>query len=166
MPSGSLPSESLRSASRPDSGDPGYADHPHRGAVREVPTRSCATLIEYAPDPDGRADAGEVVWTWVPYEENDGRGKDRPLLVVGRKGEDLHGLMLSTQEPDDWEVHDWHELGSGPWDSSGRTSYLCLDRLFELGETDIRREGSVLDGPRFAQVAAVLRDRYGWSLSR
>jgi len=28
------------------------------------------------------ANPGEVVWTWVPFEENDGRGKDRPVLVV------------------------------------------------------------------------------------
>src|ERR1700753_4523951 len=36
----------------------------------------------YSPHADGAPDPGEVVWTWVPYEENDGRGKDRPVLVV------------------------------------------------------------------------------------
>ncbi|WP_017596001.1 type II toxin-antitoxin system PemK/MazF family toxin [Nocardiopsis potens] len=140
----------------------GRADHPLRGEVREIATRAGATSLEYAPEPDGRADTGEVVWTWVPYEENDGRGKDRPLLVVGRKGTRLHALMLSSQEPDPHEEHDWLELGEGPWDSGGRTSYLCLDRLFEMEEDDIRREGAVLDGRRFAEVAAVLRRRYGW----
>ena len=29
-------------------------------------------------------DPGEIVWTWVPYEEHDGRGKDRPVLLVAR----------------------------------------------------------------------------------
>lgn len=24
---------------------------------------------EYAPDPDGDPDPGEIVWTWVPFEE-------------------------------------------------------------------------------------------------
>ncbi len=38
--------------------------------------------ISYSPDIDGDPDAGEIVWTWVPYAENDGRGKDRPVLVV------------------------------------------------------------------------------------
>jgi hypothetical protein len=33
----------------------------------------------------------------VPYEEDDGRGKDRPVLVVGREGRELVGLMLSSQ---------------------------------------------------------------------
>ncbi|GAB5080487.1 hypothetical protein ARTHROSP310_36360 [Arthrobacter sp. AD-310] len=28
--------------------------------------------------PDGEPDPGEVVWTWVPYQEDHGRGKDRP----------------------------------------------------------------------------------------
>lgn len=146
----------------PNAAADGRGDHPFRGDIREVPTRSNATRLEYALDRDGRADAGEVVWTWVPYEEDPSRGKDRPLLVVGRKDGELHALMLSSQEPDTWEEHDWLELGDGAWDSAGRTSYVRLDRLFELGETDIRREGAVLDGRRFAEVAAVLRGRYGW----
>ncbi|PSK96265.1 PemK-like, MazF-like toxin of type II toxin-antitoxin system [Murinocardiopsis flavida] len=138
----------------------GRADHPHRGEVREVPTARNATSLEYSPDRDGRADAGEIVWTWVPYEEDPQRGKDRPLLVVGRRGTELHALMLSSQEPDTWEEHDWFDLGA--WDDSGRPSHVRLDRLFQLGESDIRREGAILDGRRFAEVAAVLRERYGW----
>ncbi|MFC4562487.1 type II toxin-antitoxin system PemK/MazF family toxin [Nocardiopsis mangrovi] len=137
--------------------------HPHRGAIREVPTGRHATRLVYAPDRDGRADAGEVVWTWVPFEEDPAQGKDRPLLVVGAARGMLHALMLSSREPDDREEHDWIELGSGPWDSSGRNSYLALDRLFELDENDIRREGAVLDLERFQAVAAILRERYGWT---
>ena len=38
--------------------------------------------MSYEPQTDGAPDPGEVVWTWVPFEENDGRGKDRPVLVV------------------------------------------------------------------------------------
>jgi hypothetical protein len=34
--------------------------------------------MSYSPRTDGAPDPGEVVWTWVPFEENDGRGKDRP----------------------------------------------------------------------------------------
>ena len=29
--------------------------------------------FSYTPDRDGEPDPGEVVWTWVPYEERDGR---------------------------------------------------------------------------------------------
>src|SRR5699024_12448548 len=61
-----------------------------------APTSSRARTLVYAPDLDGHADPGEIVWTWVAFEENDGRGKDRPVLVVGRDGERLLGLQLSS----------------------------------------------------------------------
>ena len=35
----------------------------------------------YSPNPDGRPDPGEIVWTWVPYEEDHSQGKDRPCLL-------------------------------------------------------------------------------------
>ncbi len=52
--------------------------------ARSAPTADRARTVVYAPDLDGAADPGEIVWAWVPFEEGDGRGKDRPLLVVGR----------------------------------------------------------------------------------
>jgi hypothetical protein len=135
---------------------------PDRGVVREVPTGDAPDAVTYSPDPDGQADPGEIVWAWVPYEDDPSRGKDRPLLVVGRHKSTLRGLMLSSKAPREDEVHDWLELGSGAWDRNARVSYLRLDRLFELGEADIRREGSVLDAARFGLVATALRARYGW----
>ena len=32
-------------------------------------TAQRARKLVYAPDLDGRADPGEIVWTWVAYEE-------------------------------------------------------------------------------------------------
>jgi hypothetical protein len=138
-------------------------DHPHRGEVREIPTAASATRLAYAPERDGLADAGEIVWTWVPYEEDPERGKDRPLLVVGRRGGRLHGLMLSSQRPDERERQDWLPIGSGPWDRGQRESYVRVDRLFEFDEDDIRREAAVIDEELFWMVADVLRARYGWT---
>ena len=43
-------------------------------------------VVEYNPRSNGRPDPGEVVWAWVPYEENASLGKDRPVLIVGRAG--------------------------------------------------------------------------------
>src|SRR5712675_1155277 len=63
-----------------------------------VPTAHRARRLVYAPDLDGRADPGEIVWTWVVYEDDPTRGKDRPVLVVGRDRTTLLGLMLSSQE--------------------------------------------------------------------
>jgi hypothetical protein len=130
--------------------------------VRTAPTRDRARRIAYAPRPDGAADPGEVVWAWVPYEENDGRGKDRPLLVVGRSGAHLLGLMLSSQ-PDHTRDRNWLPVGSGAWDREGRPSYVRLDRVLEVAEHGIRREGAVLEADRFDRVAHELRAHYGWS---
>ena len=131
------------------------------GGVRAAPTGDHARQIVYAPEPDGAADPGEIVWAWVPYEEDPGQGKDRPLLVVGRSGGDLLGLMLSSQDKraDDPE---WVGIGSGAWDREGRDSYIRLDRVLEVSEHGIRREGAVLDRNRFDRVAGQLRSRYGW----
>lgn len=134
---------------------------PVKGAVREVHTAAVAATLEYSPDLDGLADPGEVVWAWVPFEEDPGRGKDRPLLVVGRHRRALLGLMLTSRTPDRHEEDDCLDLGSGRWDRDGRRSYVRLDRVFELDEDDIRREGSVLEPERFSLVVTALR-RLGW----
>lgn len=131
-------------------------------AVHQVATADAPDAISYSPDLDGRADPGEIIWSWVPYEDDPHRGKDRPLLVVGRHHDTLRALMLTSQPPHAHHEQDWLELGAGAWDQDGRVSYLRLDRLFQLGEADIRREGSILDPGRFAEVAGALRARYGW----
>ena len=118
--------------------------------------------LDYAPALDGRADPGEIVWTWVAFEEDASQGKDRPALVVGRQGDTLLGLMLSSQ---DYHRGDpaWLSLGAGPWDREGRPSWLRLDRVLEIPEAGIRREGAVLDRERFDRVASALRNDFGWS---
>jgi hypothetical protein len=129
--------------------------------ARQAPTADRADKITYSPDPDGAADPGEIVWAWVPFEEDDGRGKDRPLLVVGRRGGELAALMLSSQH-DRADDRDWVSIGSGAWDRQGRESFVRLDRVLEVDEQDIRREGAVLDRARFDRVADQLRSRFGW----
>lgn len=131
------------------------------GGVRTAPTSDRARRIAYAPEPDGAADPGEIVWTWVPFEEDASQGKDRPLLVVGRQGGELLGLMLSSQHTREGDP-DWVAIGSGEWDREGRESFIRLDRVLEVGEHDIRREGAVLDRRRFDRVAEELRGRFGW----
>jgi hypothetical protein len=141
--------------------DLGEDPRPARGAVREIHRLNGPATLAYSPDLDGLADPGEIVWAWVPYEEDPARGKDRPLLVVGRTGRRLLGMMLSSRGDDG---PDWLELGA--WGRDGRVSYLRLDRVFVLDEDDIRREGAVLDADRFARVAARLMKTHGWSAGR
>ena len=126
-----------------------------------APTPSRARTMVYAPDLDGRADPGEIVWTWVAFEENDGRGKDRPVLVVGRDGERLLGLQLSSQSKRD-DDEGWLGLGSGPWDQEGRPSWVRLDRVLDVPEEGIRREGAICPEATFERVADRLRRDYGW----
>ena len=63
-----------------------------------------AGVTSYAPEADGQPDPGEVVWGWVPYEEDASQGKDRPVLLIGRtmvEGEEYWaGLMLTSQDHD------------------------------------------------------------------
>jgi PemK-like, MazF-like toxin of type II toxin-antitoxin system len=127
-----------------------------------VPTAQRARKLVYAPDLDGRADPGEIVWTWVVYEDDPTCGKDRPVLVVGRDRRTLLGLMLSSQEyhRDD---PDWVSIGSGSWDYEARPSWVRLDRVLDVPEESIRREGAILDREVFEVVAARLRAEYSWS---
>ncbi|WP_299561260.1 type II toxin-antitoxin system PemK/MazF family toxin [uncultured Mycolicibacterium sp.] len=128
---------------------------------RSVPTARRARRVVYAPDLDGRADPGEIVWTWVAYEDDPTQGKDRPVLVVGRDGDTLLGLMLSSKQHRNDDA-DWVGIGSGPWDFDGRPSWVRLDRVLDVPEEGIRREGAILDRERFELVAARLRRDYAW----
>lgn len=109
--------------------------------------------IEYTPSQDGDPDPGEVVWTWVPYEEDPTLGKDRPVVIIGRRGSELCGVALTTKR------HDGDlEVGTGPWDSRNRPSYAKVDRLLDVDAASVRREGAALNRRRFdAVVEAVDR---------
>jgi hypothetical protein len=121
--------------------------------------------ISFAPHPDGVADPGEVVWAWVPYEEDHSRGKDRPVLVIGLSGAYLLCLMLTSKDhdrdADDEARHGryWLDIGAGPWDGARRPSEVRLDRILRLRPDAVRREGATLPRPVFDAVAAGVRDR-------
>ena len=142
------------------------SDFPGRtgpSATTEAEPRDVGPVrTSYAPDRDGAPDPGEIVWTWVPFEENDGRGKDRPVLVVARErtGSLLAVQLSSKQHRMDRE---WVALGSGPWDRSGRPSWVNLDRVLRVHEDGMRREACALDRGRFNLVVMRLAERYGWS---
>lgn len=108
--------------------------------------------MSYNPDTDGDPDPGEIVWTWVPYEEADGRGKDRPVLIVAREPSGtVLGAQLSSQDHADDE--EWVSVGAGAWDDSGRPSWVDTSRVLRIHEQGMRREASALP-----------KNRYGWSL--
>jgi hypothetical protein len=105
--------------------------------------------IEYRPEADGDADPGEVVWAWVPYQEDPNRGKDRPVVLVGRFADDWAGVPLTSKKKG---RADHVPVGSGGWDPKRRPSWAKVDQLLHLDDDDIRREGSALDKHRFDDV--------------
>ena len=113
----------------------------------------------YEPHPDGLADPGEVVWGWVPYEEDHNRGKDRPVLIIGRDGDYLLGLMLTSKDHDRDHAAEarhgrhWLDVGAGDWDGQRRPSEVRLDRVLRLRPDAVRREGAALSRPVFEQVS-------------
>lgn len=118
--------------------------------------------VTYAPRKDGAPDPGEVVWTWVPFEEDHSRGKDRPVLIVGRDGDWLLGLQLTSKDHDRDAADEarwgrrWMDIGTGPWDSKGRPSEVRLDRVVRINPTSVRREGATLPKKLFHSVTGML----------
>jgi hypothetical protein len=131
-----------------------------RAGLGGYPGDFTGTVVpSYDPHSDGLVDPGEVVWGWVPYEEDHNRGKDRPVLIIGRDGEFLLGLMLTSKDHDrdaaDEARHGrhWFDVGTGDWDSQRRPSEVRLDRVLRLRPDAVRREGAALNRPVFDQVS-------------
>ena len=110
--------------------------------------------FEYAPSLDGDADPGEIVWTWVPFEEDHSQGKDRPVLLVGRDGEYLLALMMTSKDHNNREHADpnYLDIGSGPWDPQGRASEVKLNRVIRVRPDSMRREGAIMPEDTFRLI--------------
>ena len=116
--------------------------------------------IGFRPSANGRADPGEVVWAWIPYEDDPTRGKDRPAIVLAVEGEHVVVLPMTSKDHDRdaaQEAHDgrlWMDVGSGPWDARGRPSEVRVNRTVRIEEAKVRREGAALSVEIFAEVVA------------
>jgi hypothetical protein len=135
---------------------------------RSLPDFGGAATLEYAPHPDGHADPGEIVWTWVPFEDDPTQGKDRPVLVIGHHGPYLLALMLTSKDHDrdaaDETRHGrhWFDVGAGDWDARRRPSEVRLDRILQVEPDAVRYEGATLDQGRFEAVATAVRKLHAW----
>ncbi|MFV0428762.1 MAG: type II toxin-antitoxin system PemK/MazF family toxin [Arachnia sp.] len=147
------PSTSRRvPAAQTDAGYPGdYTQRPH---------------IVYDPYDDDLPDPGEVIWAWVPYEEDHTQGKDRPALVIGRDGQWLLVLHVTSQDHDrdaDQEARVgryWVDIGTGEWDRRRRPSEARVNRIIRIDPGQVRRIGAVLDRDHFDAVARAVLQHY------
>jgi hypothetical protein len=120
-------------------------------------------MTSYSPEIDGEPDPGEVVWAWVPYEDDPSQGKDRPVLVLADRDGMLACLYMTSKDHDrdaDDEARYgryWMDVGTGGWDPEGRESEIRLDRLITIPEGEVRREGAALDQATFDSVLAAAR---------
>ena len=120
--------------------------------------------VDYAPVRGNRPDPGEVVWTWVPYEEEHSRGKDRPVVLVGRDGPWLLGLQMTSKDHDFDEQQEaragrfWVDIGAGDWDNRGRESEVRVNRVLRIDPDAVRRVSVSLPRHLFDQVVAGMRE--------
>jgi hypothetical protein len=134
---GERPGDDRRSDGR--RGDTGRRAAGGAGAIR----------VSYRPSLDGDPDPGEVVWGWVPYEDDPTQGKDRPMVIVGHRGGRLVGVPLTSKRDErDPQV----PVGTGPWDRERRDSYARVDRAIDVDAAAVRREGAILSEDRFRAV--------------
>jgi hypothetical protein len=144
-----------------------FADSPGRQgpyATEEVDPHAVGPVhTQYAPRHDADPDPGEVVWTWVPYEEHDGRGKDRPVLLVAREKD--RGTLLAIKLTSKWhaDAENWVDVGAGAWDREARESWAVIDRVVRVHHEGIRREACAMERADFDKVIAHLHERYRWS---
>ena len=152
----------LRRGSRPRPAPPTGSTgtegvRPYPGDATRLPDTT------YAPRHDGRPDPGEIVWAWVPFEEDHGQGKDRPVLLIGREGPWLVGLPLTSKDHDLDERQErrsgreWVDIGAGAWDRQRRASEVRVNRLIRVDPSSVRREGAVLSRDRYDEVIAAVR---------
>lgn len=158
-PSAPEPSSAQSSAPKPSApastGASDGSDYPgdYRGMIN----------FEYSPSLDGDADPGEIVWTWVPFEEDHSQGKDRPVILVGRDGEYLLALMMTSKDHNNREHADsnYLDIGSGPWDSQGRASEVKLNRVIRVRPDAMRREGAMMPEDTFRLIERAWTRRNG-----
>lgn len=167
----SAPSGGRSESGNPGGGNPrggrtggGEQDGPDRAGTDADLSGTDGIAVSYEPDHDGDADPGEVVWAWVPYEDDPGQGKDRPVLILGWDGPLLVGVPLSSKDHDGRrDEDDWVPVGTGAWDRQGRPSNADAARLLRIAPSEVRREGSALPRERFEAVLRRVEQIHDWT---
>lgn len=146
---------------RPTPSAPGGATQTTRPKA-DLPPGGVVT-VEYTPRIDGDPDPGEVIWAFVPFEEDPTQGKDRPIVVIGRRGSKLVGVPLTSKQHDNEAQV---PVGTGDWDPKRRPSFARIWRMLDVDVNDMRREGAILDRERFDLVVAAVDTYYDVKIAK
>lgn len=145
-----------------DRGGDHQATHEPAPIAVHPTTRKSRTVV-FGPDIDGPVDAGEIVWLWVPEHGPSNPPTERAMLVIARAvNQDLLGLLVSPDDLHD-EERNWFPIGSGQWQTTGDPCWVRLDKVIQVPEDWVRRQGALLPERRFERVARALRNRFGWT---
>lgn len=126
-------------------GSPGEIDRPVGNTTHPVDIRTVKPA--FAPDMgNGHADPGEIIWTFVPYADKPGIGKDRPGVVLGTVGEDLAVVPLTSKS----------HSGQVPV----RGSEAKVDVILRVKSKDIRKEKEALTRPEFDALLLKVAQRH------
>ena len=125
--------------------------------ARVIPTKEISRNIFYAPDMDGQAEPGEVVWFNVPSTPL----KERAMLIVGRDRHEVLGLLISANE-NHADEENWVAIGSGAWKPTGEPCWVRMDKTLFVAETDLRRRGALFPARLFEHIADHLRKHFDW----
>lgn len=129
--------------------------------IRVWKSRALNRSIFYAPDMDGHADSGEVVWVWTPTDGTDSPPRERAVLVIGRTSNSVLALLISPNPTHDHDPR-WTSIGTGEWDEAGRPCWIRVDRVLEIQEKYLRRQGVLFPKRRFERIATRLRTEHQW----
>lgn len=117
--------------------------------------------FEYRPSRDGHADPGEVVWAWVPFEDDSSQGKDRPVLVLAEVSGGFVCAQMTSKDHVDFKETSWGrrwmDIGTGDWDRQRRPSEVRLDRFVFVPAHSVRREGGRVSPQIFNQVIEAIK---------
>lgn len=145
------------------SGRSGQGSRPRQPASAYPGDFRGRTTLRYDPRPGNTADPGEVVWTWVPFEEDHTQGKDRPVLVVGTEGRWLLALPMTSKDHDRDAAQEasqgryWVDVGTGGWDRERRESEVRVNRIVRVDPAQVRRIAERVSPEVFERVAAGVR---------
>ena len=104
--------------------------------------------------PDGHPDPGEIVWAHVPFADDPTKGKNRPVLIVGRhENGNLIGVQLTSKLHRNGIPFTW-----GPGDSK---SVIRTDRFIQIDTKNYRKEGAYVKKPAFQKIVDTVARQHG-----